>query len=423
MPLHILHTADWHLGQLFHGYDRDFEHSQFIRWLLGKLTEKHPDVFVLSGDVFDTVNPSAVAQRRFFEFLAAAHAVLPNLQIVITAGNHDAGARIEAPAALLESLKITVVGTVPKDCEGNLLPERLIKPLVDAQGAVAALLVVMPFLRSTDLPQVAEDKDAYLDGIKELYRMALEQARRLRETQYPQAALLALGHCHFSGGEESRDSERRIIIGGSESLRADTFSSDFAYVALGHLHKPQEFEGGRICYSGSPLPLSFAEQNYKHRVLLVSLDKDRLVSSESLLIPKSASLMRIPTQGAAPLAEILRQIEGFLVDPELPPEQQPFLEVQVLDDGPDPTRRKRIETALEGKALRLASIKLCPMPRPQADTVTAKPAILLGDLEALDPMALFKDAYRERYEMDAGEILLSALREILTEEQTKDSHS
>jgi len=113
--LRVLHTADWHLGQSFHGYDRDYEHSIFLDWLVLMLTERRTDVLLIAGDIFDSVNPSATAQRRFFDFLARAHAASPTLQIIITAGNHDAGARLEAPSGLLESLNITVVGTVSRE--------------------------------------------------------------------------------------------------------------------------------------------------------------------------------------------------------------------------------------------------------------------------------------------------------------------
>lgn len=69
MSLKIIHTADWHLGQTFFGYDRDEEHEAFLTWLVEMLTERQADVLLIAGDVFDVANPSAAAQRRFFRFL------------------------------------------------------------------------------------------------------------------------------------------------------------------------------------------------------------------------------------------------------------------------------------------------------------------------------------------------------------------
>ena len=132
--LTVFHTADWHLGQSFCGYDRDYEHSRFLNWLLEEMQSQKPDALIVAGDVFDTINPSAVAQKRLYNFLANAHAQFPNLQIVLTAGNHDAGARLEAPAGLLDSLNISVVGTVGQDDAGNIEVAKFLVPLKDSAG-------------------------------------------------------------------------------------------------------------------------------------------------------------------------------------------------------------------------------------------------------------------------------------------------
>lgn len=422
MSLRLLHTADWHLGQSFHGYDRDEEHVRFLTWLLTTLRTEKPDVLLLAGDVFDTVNPSAVATRRFYSFLAAAHAALPDLQMVITAGNHDAAARLEAPAGLLAAFNITVVGTVPRDADGQVQPERIVAPVKNGSGQVEALILAVPFLRPADVPVLPHAADPYLDGIKELYRLATSAAEHLRDTAHPGAALIALGHCHLNGADESRDSERRLVIGGAESLRADIFPSSLVYVALGHLHKPQEIDGGRIRYCGSPLPLSFSEKDYAHRVLLLTIDGGRLASVTPIPVPRTASLIRVPARGAAALDEVLMQLAALPLAPALAPEQHPFIEVHVLDDGPDPKRRHRIESALLGKPVRLAAIKLCAPARPDpADTRSADMPSTAGspdDLHAIEPESLLTEAYREKYGAGPDPSLIAALREILLAETT-----
>ena len=114
MSLKIIHTADWHLGQTFFGYDRDEEHEAFLSWLTDTLTQRQADVLLIAGDVFDVANPSAAAQRRFYRFLREANRRNPHLQIVIVAGNHDSAARLEAPIPLLEELNTSIVGVVPR---------------------------------------------------------------------------------------------------------------------------------------------------------------------------------------------------------------------------------------------------------------------------------------------------------------------
>lgn len=411
--LRILHTADWHLGQSFHGFDRDFEHAAFLEWLLRTLEKRQVDVLLVAGDIFDSVNPSATAQRRFYNFLARASAVRPTLQIVITAGNHDAAARLEAPAALLESLRITVVGTVTRDKAGALDVERFIVPLRDSSGSVAAFALAVPFLRPADVPEVPGAADAYLDGIREIYRAATAAALARRTREAPGVPLIALGHCHLQDAAESRESERRIVIGGAEALRPETFPPELAYVALGHLHLPQQLDGGRIRYSGSPIPLSFSEVSYTHRVLEIAVAENGALTVESLPMPKTVALLRLPARTAAPLAEVLRLIGEMELDAVLPTAEQPLLEVRVLDDGPDPTRRRQIEQALEGKAVRLALIRLERPARPEGAVEAAPPVPTLADLSSLDPEEIMSAAHRERYGSEPDPRLLLALREIL----------
>jgi len=412
--LRVLHTADWHLGQTFHGYDRDYEHGLFLDWLLCTLVGRRIDALLIAGDIFDSVNPSAVAQRRFFDFLAHAHAASPTLQIVLTAGNHDAGARLEAPAGLLESLNITVVGTVSRDARGAIHHQRFLVPLKDATGKVGALAIAVPFLRPADVPEMPEASDFYLEGIRELYRVAVEAAQALRDREHPRVPLIAIGHCHMRDAAESHDLERRIVIGGAEALRSDIFHADLAYVALGHLHKPQELDGGRIRYSGSPIPLSFSEKDYAHRVVEIVFDETGRAVFTSVPVPKAAVLHRMPIGSAVPIAELLQLLTDAVFDPTVQLDAQPFLEVRVLDDGPDPTRRRRIEEAIAGKAVRLASIKLESPARPEAAGSLAAPAFV--DLGSLDAEEIMLAAHRERYRAEPDPSLLAALREILADE-------
>lgn len=413
--LTVFHTADWHLGQTFCGYDRDYEHRCFLDWLRAEMRSQKPDALIVAGDVFDSINPSAVAQKRFYSFLANAYRTLPGLQIVLTAGNHDAGARLEAPAGLLDSLNISVVGTVKQDDAGNIDYTKFLVPLKDQAGTVQAIAMAVPFLRPSDVPLVSNANDPYLDGVRELYRRTTEAAAAMRAELNPNAALIALGHCHLQGGEESRDSERRLVIGGAEAIGPVIFDSQIAYVALGHLHRAQQFDGGRIRYSGSPIPLSFAEAGYKHQVLKLTFESTQLQSAEEIAIPRTAMLLRIPASGAARIDDVISQLEALPSDATLPPEQHPFLEVRVLEEGPDPLRRRRVEQAIERKPLRLASIKA---ESPEREAIAGNSAADFEhvDLKTIDPEDIFQDAYRTKYQSEPDSRVLAAFREILQQE-------
>ena len=71
--MRLFHTSDWHLGQNLHGQERDYEHACFLDWLLGQLKAHAPDVLLIAGDIFDTVNPPLKAQERLYDFIISAH--------------------------------------------------------------------------------------------------------------------------------------------------------------------------------------------------------------------------------------------------------------------------------------------------------------------------------------------------------------
>lgn len=163
--LRLLHTSDWHLGQMFFGYDRGTEHQCFLDWLLAALVEQRIDVLLIAGDIYDQAHPAASTQRQFYAFLVAARQRCPKLQIVVIAGNHDSPARLEAPGPLLDELGITMVGHYPAQ-----QAEQLILPLTDGQGHTVAWCLAVPYLRPSDLPQRSADgADSYVSGIADVY--------------------------------------------------------------------------------------------------------------------------------------------------------------------------------------------------------------------------------------------------------------
>lgn len=383
--MRLIHTSDWHLGQTLHGQDRDYEHTQFLTWLLDQLVAHHADALLIAGDVFDTVNPPLKAQERLYDFIVRAHEKLPQLDIVMIAGNHDSGGRIELPAPLMKRLNAHAVGRISWIEDGQLDHERLLVPLHDAIGNTVAWCLTLPFLRPAEVTGL-ELGDDYMAGIHQVHERLITAAETVRE---PGQALVAMSHAHMAGGAVSEESERNIVIGNAEALPASLFPESVAYVALGHLHKPQQVAGqARIRYSGSPLPLSFAEVNYLHQVLLVELDDATLKNVESLPVPRSVEMIRI---GRAPLAEVIAALEA------LPPtglfdDNLPWLEVRVLLDEPLPDLRPRIEAALAGKAARLVRIS-SEYAGKRGETQSE---VLLG-LDQISPQELFARAWEAEY--------------------------
>ncbi len=403
--MRLLHTSDWHLGQTLHNYDRSYEHQCFLDWLLDTIVAEQADALLIAGDVFDTANPSAQSQKQLYRFLSQARSRAPALDIVLIAGNHDSPGRIEAPGPLLEAHGTSVIGHIVRGADGQIDLERLLVPLHGRDGAVAAWCLAIPFLRPGDVPRTEGDGDPYLAGIAELYRQAYALASARRQDGQ---AILAMGHCHMVDGKASLDSERRIVIGGTEALPAAIFDQGIAYAALGHLHLAQRVgQKEHLRYCGSPLPLSFAETGYQHQVLRVDLADGAAREVTPLHVPRAVPLLRIPPS-PAPVEEALAALAALDL-PEADPQRQPYLEVRVLLDAPEPGLRGRIEAALAGKPVRLAKID----PSRRHDSGRQEDAISLDQLAQLQPDDIFKRLYQQRFGEDAPDDQLAAFAELM----------
>src|SRR5687768_322329 len=149
--MRIIHTADWHIGQTLAGYARDHEHRSVLAQLAALVAEREADAVIVAGDVFDHQNPSGDAQRLFYDALVALRSARPSLTIVVTAGNHDAAGRLEAPDPLLQALGVRVVGSVRRR-GGRLEAERHLIPLRAANGEIACEVLAVSYPTAACLP-------------------------------------------------------------------------------------------------------------------------------------------------------------------------------------------------------------------------------------------------------------------------------
>ncbi|MCP3958973.1 MAG: exonuclease subunit SbcD [bacterium] len=404
--MRILHTSDWHLGHTLHEFSREIEHRRFLAWLLDTLDEHQIDALLIAGDIFETANPSAVAQEIWYGFLADARRRRPKLDIVVVGGNHDSAARLDAPRPILAGHDVFMVGGLPRKADGELELDRLLAPLHDADGEVKAWVTAVPYLRITDLPRISDVEDPLIEGVRHVYAEVIAAARQRCD---PDHALVATGHCYMTDSQISEMSERRILGGNQHALPVDIFPPDIAYVALGHLHLPQGVASDHVRYSGSPIPLSLGEREYPHQVLLVELEGADLASVTPLIIPRAVDLLRVPEREALPLGEILPLLEALPDGNDDPQGEWPFLEVHVSLPAPEPTLRADVEKALEGRRVRL--VRLQP-------TYTGTGAAL-GDhtgsrrLDELQVEEVFLKCWHMKYEEKPDAELLEAFHELV----------
>ena len=297
----ILHTADWHLGKLLNDQTRDEEHQLFLTWLLAAIKEHAVDAIILAGDVFDTANPPQSALGRYYDFVSALFHQ-GDCVLAVIAGNHDSAAQLEAPRQALQALHVHVVGFLAETPAARLLA------LPNAQDP-KVLLAMLPFLRDRDLRtgkagESADDIRAQIvAGIRERYA----EAAAVVEAAAVNCPAVATGHLTVLGAKTS-DSERDIHIGGLGAITAESFPATFAYVALGHLHRPQADPAGRVRYAGSPIALSFSEAEDAKEVRILDVIMGG-ITQYALPIPVFRRLVQVRTTVAG-LEEAIKAIKA-----------------------------------------------------------------------------------------------------------------
>ncbi|TMP27641.1 exonuclease sbcCD subunit D [Pseudoalteromonas rubra] len=404
----VLHTSDWHLGQQFYEHSRHAEHQFFLDWLCDTLTSHQINVLIVSGDIYHSATPSALAEQQLYTFIKRAKMNNPGLHIVITAGNHDSANRIETAKPLLSQFDTHVVGRFDKHN-----PQDVVKILVTEKGTLQ--VVAMPFLRSADLDSQPDDPLAYQQGVERAYHAAYQSL----DEQLP---VLAMGHLHAKGGSISGDSERNITIGGFDAITAAVFGERPDYVALGHLHKAQKVAGSEsIRYCGTPLPMSFSERNYRHQVLLVEFSDNAFCGVKPLDVPRLKPVILLPERGGATLDELLELLSDLdLSDYQDKPEATPYLRLRLNASDTDSQFRVKIEQALTDKRVHFCGIERISTTQQSSDSPYFED---LGQVEKLEPMRLLELAYEAQIdnEQPVPDALQNCLMQVLANVQEQEA--
>jgi exonuclease SbcD len=406
--MRLLHTSDWHLGLELGGHDRLQEQKLFLDWIVGVCRTENVDALLVSGDVYDVANPSVAAQALFAEFLVGLRTALPNISVVVVAGNHDSGSRLELPRAFAEALgRLHLVGSV---ASGESATERHVLALPGKDGVPAAWCLAVPFLRPSDIDCRVSDGEsidqAFSRSVGDFYRELSQEAKR----QNPSIPVVAMGHLTLAGSDKA--GSERILIGGVESVAVSALADGADYVALGHIHRCQTVGRHSVRYCGSPLAMDFDERRHGHRVLLVDLES---VGEEPVVlpveVPEFVPLLRFPDKPGA-WSDLERAVTDFDWSKwsDAPRELQPMVELQFCPTGAEADLRERTEALCKGRPFRLVG-----SPRRvggiDGRTIATESA---PDLRALDaPEALFVRHWKRKYGAEPSVDSLACFREIV----------
>lgn len=276
----ILHTADWHLGHRLHEQTQLEEQTLFLSWIENYIIHQRIDVLLISGDIFDTGSPSNQSLEMYYSFLVKLKTTSCK-SIIITGGNHDSAGTLNAPKHILNALSIKVVGKATENIEDEVFE-------IEVNGE-KVIVAAVPYLRDSDIRRAVAGEsfeeliDKYKTALINHYKVSAEQCKLINTTKAP---VIAMGHLFATGGSIS-DSEQNIYVGTLGHIGAEDFPTYFDYIALGHLHRPQVIGGNdKIRYSGSPHILSFSEINYDKKIIIITVEDNKVSKIEDSVIPR-----------------------------------------------------------------------------------------------------------------------------------------
>ncbi len=264
--MRFLHTADWHLGRVYHGVSLLEDQAHVLRDFVRLAAELRPDAILLAGDIYDRSVPPAEAVRLLDGVLTELVSGL-GIPVVMIAGNHDGPDRLAFGAGMLGGAGLTVCGPV----------SAWVAPLLlrDAAGEVA--IYPLPYAEPALVRATLGD-----DSLGDHHAALGAQLQAIRAHHPAGLRSVVVAHAFVLGGAAS-ESERPLSVGGSGAVGAALFEG-FDYVALGHLHRPQQAGSERIHYAGSLLKYSFAEADHGKSVNLVDMDRSGRCTVERIAL-------------------------------------------------------------------------------------------------------------------------------------------
>jgi exonuclease SbcD len=361
--MRFLHTADWHIGKPLRGHSRMEEYAAALTDVARIAIEGRVDAVLLAGDVFDSPAPPVEAERLVYDFLAR---LLPErIACVVIAGNHDHPRKLAALSQLLEGLRIHVRGEVRPPAQGGVVT------VGSRGGSQEARIAVLPFVperKVVDACQLMGPEHTWYEE----YAHRVEQILGFLTRGFSPATVnLVLGHLLISGARVGTG-ERPLHLGEIYGVNPQQIPTGIQYVALGHLHRPQEvLAPSRTFYAGSLIELDFGEREQDKRVVIVEAHPGRAARIESVPLRAGRRLRDV----CGTLEELQRVADTA---------QDDFLRVTVRAEAPVPGLAEQVRRLLP----HAVDVQV-DYPRREAETQPPR-------LHSLDPEALFADFYRRR---------------------------
>ena len=389
----LIHTSDWHLGHELFTYDRSEEQLSFLEQLREIVREEQPDALVVSGDIYHTSTPSNTTMRLFTNGLDQIRMACPTMQLVVTAGNHDSSSRLEVTRSIWEHLHVSIVGRIQRTPTGIDWDRHLI-PIHSVAGELIGWIVAMPHVFPANYP-------GFEEGIpREERPRHFFQAlgKRLCERNETHLPVVLMAHLAVAGSDTTGHDESR---GGMDYVEMGLFDAiPYDYLALGHIHCPQNVCGTRARYCGSPLAVSF-DETYPHSVTVVEIDAAGSVPRIRLHPIQNPWPLKTWPEEAVEIEKAFQLLETF------PADEPCYLRLHVKRKDVVPTY------ALE-RAISLTASKQCRFCRflweeSQHTAAGSARPLDVDQFQSLSPVEVAERYYQDTY----GEEMDAELRQLL----------
>jgi exonuclease SbcD len=343
----FLHTADLHLGRQFNGISLEEDHGAALDQIVEAIHVHQPNALIIAGDIFDRAAPPATAVRQFNTFMRRV-SEKTDAAVLLIAGNHDSGDRIEAMSVRTDTRGGIIRGMISADERPFVLN--------DDHGPV--IFSGPPFSYEYAARECFSDET--LATPEDVLKAQVAAARK----HVPDGARwVILAHAFVAGAEPS-DAERPLArVGGIETVNPAVFSGA-SYVALGHLHRPQTAGGDHIRYSGAPLAFGFDEADHVKSMNLVEVDADGAVMIEE-----------IPFQ---PIRQV-RVLKGRHAELLAHTRSEDFIKAVLTDDTPIIEAMKRLREVFPNA---------CQLTYQRDERAAAQKSLSISDFQAIKPMDL-----------------------------------
>lgn len=261
----FFHLSDLHIGLKLFNRDLREDQEYILRQITDIAVREQPQAVVIAGDIYDKAVPSAEAVEVFDRFIAGLNSALPDTAVMMIAGNHDSGPRINCFRSVLSRQNVYMIGQPPR-VEGEQIEKVILK---DESGPVNFYL--LPFVRPSMVKQLTGVDE---NGNNLSYNEALHRLIGREEIDPSQRNVIVSHQFYLPSGTDAEavermDSEVRTV-GNIDQVSADILEQ-FDYAALGHIHKPMKAGSEFIRYCGTPLACSVSEAGQQKGIIMVEL--------------------------------------------------------------------------------------------------------------------------------------------------------